>query len=93
MGSIHISRHWQPTATSSRRSPVNPMMPMPDSLYERVSGARRRYGRSDGKSRSCGRRPHPPDNALIFTSTLQYIGTIFGYGDDLDVKTLSASVA
>lgn len=28
--------YWLPTETSSRRSPVNPMMPMPNSLYERV---------------------------------------------------------
>jgi len=28
--------YWLPTETSSRRSPVNPMMPMPDTLYERV---------------------------------------------------------
>lgn len=27
---------WQPTTTSSRRSPVNPMMPMPETLYTRV---------------------------------------------------------
>lgn len=30
--------HWQPTATSSRRSPVNPMMPMPDTLLKRLEG-------------------------------------------------------
>ncbi len=28
--------YWQPTETSSRRSPVNPMMPMPDTLLQRV---------------------------------------------------------
>ena len=28
--------YWTPTATSSRRSPVNPMMPMPDTLRRRV---------------------------------------------------------
>ena len=28
--------YWMPTETSSRRSPVNPMMPMPDTLYDRV---------------------------------------------------------
>lgn len=28
--------YWLPTETSSRRSPVNPMMPMPDTLYKRV---------------------------------------------------------
>ena len=28
--------HWLPTETSNRRSPVNPMMPMPNTLYNRV---------------------------------------------------------
>lgn len=28
--------YWLPTETSNRRSPVNPMMPMPDTLYERT---------------------------------------------------------
>lgn len=28
--------YWLPTETSNRRSPVNPMMPMPDNLYKRV---------------------------------------------------------
>lgn len=28
--------YWKPTETSSRRSPVNPMMPMPKTLLERV---------------------------------------------------------
>lgn len=28
--------HWEPTETSSRRSPVNPMMPMPETLLQRV---------------------------------------------------------
>lgn len=28
--------YWEPTETSSRRSPVNPMMPMPETIYARV---------------------------------------------------------
>ena len=28
--------YWLPTTTSSRKSPVNPMMPMPQTLYKRV---------------------------------------------------------
>lgn len=28
--------YWQPTPTSNRRSPVNPMMPMPETLYKRT---------------------------------------------------------
>lgn len=29
--------YWLPTKTSNRRSPVNPMMPMPNTLYQRVA--------------------------------------------------------
>lgn len=28
--------YWMPTETSNRKSPVNPMMPMPETLYSRV---------------------------------------------------------
>lgn len=28
--------YWMPTETSNRKSPVNPMMPMPDTLFKRV---------------------------------------------------------
>ena len=28
--------YWLPTKTSNRKSPVNPMMPMPDNLYKRI---------------------------------------------------------
>jgi hypothetical protein len=31
-----LRNYWMPTETSSRRSPVNPMMPMPDTLLDRV---------------------------------------------------------
>lgn len=31
-----LRNYWEPTATSNRRSPVNPMMPMPETLYNRV---------------------------------------------------------
>lgn len=31
-----LRNYWLPTETSNRRSPVNPMMPMPDTLFDRV---------------------------------------------------------
>jgi site-specific DNA-adenine methylase len=31
-----LRNYWLPTETSNRKSPVNPMMPMPETLYERV---------------------------------------------------------
>jgi hypothetical protein len=37
--------HWQPTETSNRRSPVNPMMPMPSTIYSRtVEISQRMFG-------------------------------------------------
>lgn len=36
--------YWLPTATSSRRYPVNPMMPMPNTLYDRVKLIWRKMG-------------------------------------------------
>lgn len=31
-----LRNYWLPTETSNRKSPVNPMMPMPNTLFERV---------------------------------------------------------
>lgn len=36
--------YWLPTETSNRKSPVNPMMPMPDSLYQRVEDVVNKIG-------------------------------------------------
>lgn len=33
-----LRSYWLPTETSKRRSPVNPMMPMPNTLFKRVEG-------------------------------------------------------
>lgn len=35
-GNTSFRSYWEPTPTSSRRSPVNPMMPMPATLKERL---------------------------------------------------------
>ena len=74
--------YWRPTATSNRRSPVNPMMPMPDSLFERVTalvkgmvGVRGRHARVEDVV--------PPGDALVYIDP-PYAGTT-GYGDTLDV--------
>ena len=31
-----LRNYWSPTETSNRKSPVNPMMPMPETLFDRV---------------------------------------------------------
>ena len=36
-GNTSFRSYWLPTETSSRRSPVNPMMPMPSTLLKRVT--------------------------------------------------------
>lgn len=33
---LSFRNYWLPTETSSRKSPVNPMMPMPETLYKRL---------------------------------------------------------
>lgn len=35
-GTNSFRNYWQPTETSNRKSPVNPMMPMPNTLYDNV---------------------------------------------------------
>jgi site-specific DNA-adenine methylase len=74
---------WQPTATSSRRSPVNPMMPMPETLYSRVreivsamDGVSGVYGKVEGV--------HPPHDSLVYIDP-NYEGTT-GYGHSLDIR-------
>lgn len=74
--------YWQPTATSSRRSPVNPMMPMPDTLFERVEAL------AKGMVGVLGLHQYvewvqPPANALVYIDP-PYAGTT-GYGDGLNV--------
>lgn len=74
--------YWQPTATSSRRSPVNPMMPMPDTLFERVG--KLVYGMAGVKGmHQYAEWVRPPDNALVYIDP-PYDGTT-GYGHGLNV--------
>jgi site-specific DNA-adenine methylase len=40
MKSGGFRNYWMPTETSNRRHPVNPMMPLPDTLLERISDIR-----------------------------------------------------
>ncbi len=74
--------YWQPTTTSSRRSPVNPMMPMPDTLFERVGKI------VSGMFGVKGLHQYvefvrPPSDALVYIDP-PYEGTT-GYGDGLNV--------
>jgi site-specific DNA-adenine methylase len=84
--------YWLPTATSSRRSPVNPMMPLPQTLLERVKtlckamkGVKGIYGDLTTLK---------PSSGVVYIDP-PYIGTT-AYGTSFDirayVKTLSVPV-
>lgn len=78
--------YWQPTATSSRRSPVNPMMPMPETLYLRTCEIASVMA---GVTGICGKveEIQPPDDSLVYIDP-DYEGTT-GYGHGLDVVAYS----
>jgi hypothetical protein len=74
--------YWQPTATSNRRSPVNPMMPMPDTLFERVGKLVNGMAAVKGLHQYA-EFVRPPGNALVYIDP-PYEGTT-GYGDTIDI--------
>lgn len=79
--------YWMPTATSSRRSPVNPMMPMPSTLYDRTANIVEAMG---GYIRAiCGdiedMEFHFEGNTIIYIDP-PYKGTT-GYGSNFDYET------
>ena len=76
-----LRNYWLPTTTSSRRSPVNPMMPMPNTLYQRVQelsfgmeGVKGYYGDCNDI--------HIEENSIIYIDP-PYINTS-GYGFEFD---------
>lgn len=77
--------YWEPTETSNRRSPVNPMMPMPETLFSRmealVSGLRGVKGASVDVSSVL----LPPD-CIVYVDP-PYDKTT-GYGHHLDIIAL-----
>ena len=83
--------YWKPTATSSRRSPVNPMMPMPETLLNQVKVV---VGNMS-PIKACQadvldfnwewyESSRNKDKVVVFIDP-PYIGTT-GYGFDLDYK-------
>lgn len=75
--------YWRPTATSRRRSPVNPMMPMPETLLDRVTVLVEGMRGVTGINARVEDVIPLPDNALVYIDP-PYLGTT-GYGDTLDV--------
>lgn len=85
--------YWKPTETSSRRSPVNPMMPMPKTLLERVNcivdimqpiKAAHTYAEHIDFSKI------KDDKDLIVYIDPPYKGTT-GYKDDIDLEVVIAN--
>lgn len=76
---------WQPTATSNRRSVVNPMMPMPKTLVERVTAIAKAM---TGVLGLCQR----VEDTFVVGGTIYvdppYANTT-GYGHTLDVKDIA----
>lgn len=81
--------YWMPTATSNRRSPVNPMMPLPASLLSRVE---KLCVEGKGITGICGdvSLVDPVDDSVVYIDP-PYQGTT-PYGHTLDVVTLAKSI-
>jgi 16S rRNA G966 N2-methylase RsmD len=83
--------YWMPTSTSNRRSPVNPMMPMPDTLYARVSDIwGELYDNIVGINDNVENYTSFPDEAIIYIDP-PYKETT-GYGNGFDVVSWATKV-
>ena len=77
--------YWKPTLTSNRRSPVNPMMPMPETLYQRVKNI------VEQKEVITGYKKDITDfiDSYDFTDCIVYLDPPYkdttGYFDSLDI--------
>lgn len=82
--------YWVPTETSNRRSPVNPMMPMPDVLYKRVENiVLRLHGKIHAKNEDifeAVKRIKADSNICVYVDP-PYASTT-GYGNSFDVYDL-----
>lgn len=75
--------YWTPTATSSRRSPVNPMMPMPETILARMKDVCREMRGCHGFHEDVTNVPIPVD-ATVYVDPPYRMTT--GYGHVLDVE-------
>ena len=77
---------WQPNGIAKRKSVVNPMMPMPDTLYERVVAICERMRGIHGCH--CDVRDFGPGKGAVYIDP-PYANTT-GYGDDFDVAAYAS---
>lgn len=76
--------YWLPTETSNRRSPVNPMMPMPETLYKRVELLwSELHNMIVGKNANIENHTKFPDGAIIYVDPPYYKTT--GYGNKFNI--------
>lgn len=91
--------YWLPTETSNRRSPVNPMMPMPNTLYNRVESIVRQLSGSiiasresvfDAVYRIDEERNKGNKNIIIYIDP-PYANTT-GYKETFDIYSLEGQI-
>ena len=91
--------YWLPTEKSNRRSPVNPMMPMPDTLYNRVESIVRQLSGSiiasresvfDAVYRIDEERNKGNKNIIIYIDP-PYANTT-GYKETFDIYSLEGQI-
>lgn len=82
--------YWLPTATSSRRSPVNPMMPMPDTIMERVLTLTKAMRGVEGRCEDVT-RTEIREGSIVYIDP-PYSGTT-EYEHSVDVVTLAKSIS
>jgi len=76
--------YWLPTETSKRRSPVNPMMPMPNTLLERVRNISFQMAGINGIHSNIELFDKFNDNSIIYIDP-PYLNTS-GYGYTFDLN-------
>lgn len=79
-----LRNYWMPTETSNRRSPVNPMMPMPNSLLKRVELLVNKMNGIHGVNTDIERFAEFEDNSIIYIDPPYKNSHGYGYSFDLD---------
>lgn len=76
--------YWLPTETSKRRSPVNPMMPMPKTIFNRVEEITRKMKGVNGYYGDIADLISVQDSSIVYIDP-PYEGTT-GYGHEFDIE-------
>lgn len=82
--------YWLPTATSSRRSPVNPMMPMPATILSRVTLLAKKMRGVHGVCGDAARCNVQPGSVAYIDPP--YAGTT-GYDSNIDAVAVARKIA